>query len=203
LVYDYFLTAVKRAASILQEKLKSHLIDYFRFMKRRSREGRTFQRDEIEQTLRKWFSGAKRVVLAGIGNPLRKDDFIGVKIIKDLQHKVSKNVFLIECETVPESFIEPIVEFEPTHILLIDASLLNLEPGSVRFVEANQMSSQTPLLTHALPLQLFCEYLTKMTHAKIALLAIQPKDTDFGEGLTQEIEKTAEYLTNLLLKILR
>lgn len=170
-------------------------------MKRR-RESRNLQEDEIEGTLRKWFSKAKKVVVAGIGNSLRKDDFVGVKIVKDLENKVSRNIFLIECETVPESFIEPIVEFEPTHILLIDASLLGLEPRSVRFIEANQMSSQTPVLTHALPLQLFCGYLTKMTRARIALLAIQPKDTDFGEGLTPEIEKTAEYLTNLLLKIL-
>jgi len=170
-------------------------------MKKR-RKSCTLQEGEIEHTLRKWFSKAKKVVLAGIGNPLRKDDFVGVKIVKDLENKVSRNIFLIECETVPESFIESIAEFEPTHILLIDASLLSLEHGSVRFIEANQMSSQTPVLTHALPLQLFCEYLTKMTHAKIALLAIQPKNTDFGEGLTPEVEKTAEYLTNLLLKIL-
>jgi len=170
-------------------------------MKRR-RESRTLQEGEIEHTLRKWFSKAKKVVVAGIGNSLRKDDFVGVKVVKDLENKVPRNIFLIECETVPESFIEPIVEFEPTHILFIDASLLSLEPGSVRFIDANQMSSQVPVLTHALPLQLFCEYLTKMTRAKIALLAIQPKDTDFGEGLTPEIEKTAEYLTNLLLKIL-
>jgi hydrogenase 3 maturation protease len=171
-------------------------------MKRRSRESRAFQRNDIEQTLRKWLLDAKRVVLAGIGNSLRKDDFVGVKIVKYLEKRVSQNVFLIECETVPESFIEPIVEFEPTHVLLIDASLLNLEPGSVRFVETNQMPTQTPILTHALPLQLFCEYLTKMTHAKIALLAIQPKDTDFGERLTPEVKKTAEHLTNLLLRIL-
>jgi len=174
---------------------------WVRLMKR-SKESRIFQRDDVEQTLRKWFSDTKKVVLAGIGNPLRKDDSVGVKIVKDLTNRVSRNVFLLECETVPESFIEPIVEFEPTHILLIDASLLNLQPGAVKFIEANKMPSQVPVLTHALPLRLFCEYLTKMTHAKIALLAIQPKDTDFGEGLTPEIEKTAEYLINLLLKML-
>jgi hydrogenase 3 maturation protease len=167
-----------------------------------SGENCSFHRAGIERILQKWLSHAKKVVLAGIGNPLRKDDFIGVKIVKDLENKVSQNVFLIECETVPESFIAPIVEFKPTHVLLIDASLLNLESGSVKFVEADKVASQIPVSTHALPLQLFCECLVEMTHAKIALLAIQPKDTDFGEGLTPEIKKTAEYLTNLLLKIL-
>jgi len=169
---------------------------------KKSKKSRVFHGDDIEQALRKWFLGAKKVVLAGIGNSLRKDDFVGVKIVENLANRVSRNIFLIECETVPESFIEPIVEFEPTHILLIDASLLGLEHGSIRFIEASQMSSHVPVLTHALPLQLFYEYLANVTHAEIALLAVQPKDTDFGEGLTPEIEKTAEYLTNLLLKIL-
>jgi len=171
-------------------------------MRRKSGENGSLRGSGIEKILRKWFADAKKVVLAGIGNSFRKDDFVGVKIVKNLEKKVSQNILLVQCETVPESFIEPIIEFEPTHILLIDASLLGLQPGSIKLIPANKMSSQVPVLTHALPLRLFCEYLTETTHAEIALLAIQPKETDFGEGLTPEMKKTAEYLTNLLLKIL-
>ena len=156
----------------------------------------------IEQTLQKWFSGAKKVVLAGIGNPLRRDDFVGVKVAKKLENKVSRNVFLIECETVPESFIQRIIDFNPTHILLIDAAVLGLEPGSLKLVNAKQLEMIPAFSTHMLPLRIFCECIAKMRKAKIALLAIQPKNADFGEGLTPEIEKTAEYLTNLLLMIL-
>jgi Ni,Fe-hydrogenase maturation factor len=64
------------------------------------------------------------------------------------------------------------------------------------------MAEQTPISTHALPLRIFCEYLAKTTGAKIALLLIQPKDADFGEGLTTELKNTAVKLTNLLSKIL-
>jgi len=46
------------------------------------------------------------------------DDFVGVKIVKNLEGKVSDGVQLIECETVPESFLETIIEFSPTHVLL-------------------------------------------------------------------------------------
>jgi len=152
--------------------------------------------------LKNWLSDVQRVVIAGIGNPLRKDDFVGVEIVRNLQNKVSQSVYLIECETVPESFIEPITEFKPTHILIIDAALLNLKPGSSKLIDPNQIAGQTAISTHALPLQIFCKYLANTTGAKIALLLIQPKDASFGEGLTAELRKTATNLTNLLSRIL-
>ena len=80
----------------------------------------------IETELREWFRGAERIVVAGIGNPIRMDDFAGVKIVQDLKGQVSDKVMLIECETVPESFIQQIIDFKPTHILLIDAAILGL-----------------------------------------------------------------------------
>ena len=61
--------------------------------------------DHVEHELREWFSGAHRVVIAGIGNSLRRDNFVGVKIVRDLQDSISSPVYLIECETVPEIFI--------------------------------------------------------------------------------------------------
>lgn len=160
------------------------------------------KKNNVEGDLRNWLSNARKVVVAGIGNPLRKDDFIGVKVVRNLQNRDSKSVYLIECETVPESFIEPITEFKPSHILIIDAALLNLKPGSSRLVEPDQMAERLPVSTHALPLKIFCEYLAKTTNAKIALLLIQPGDTSFGEDLNAEVEETGERLSNLLSRIL-
>lgn len=160
------------------------------------------KKNDIEADLKNWLSNAQRVVVAGIGNPLRKDDFVGVEIVRNLQNRVSQYVYLIECETVPESFIEPITEFKPTHILIIDAAMLNLKPGSSELIESGQMVNQPPISTHALPLRIFCEYLAKTTGAKIVLLVIQPRDAGFGEGLTTELRKTALELTNLLSRIL-
>lgn len=155
-----------------------------------------------KEKLKNWLLDAGRVVVAGIGNPLRKDDFVGNKIVRELRKKTSKSVYLIECETVPESFIQPIVDFKPTHILLIDAALLGQKHGSFRLVNPEELMNMPAISTHMLPLRIFCEYLKKVTQAKIVLLAIQPKDTDFGEGLTPELQKTAKHLRSFLLKIL-
>ncbi len=156
----------------------------------------------VQKELKTWLSDAERVVIAGIGNPIRMDDFVGVKIVQDLRDKVSEKVHLIECETVPEGFIQQIIDFDPTHILLIDAAILGLEPGDSRLTEPEQLMNFPAFSTHMLPLRIFCEYLTKTTKAKIALLLIEPKKTDFGERLTSEIEASAREIVKTLLDLL-
>jgi hydrogenase 3 maturation protease len=155
----------------------------------------------IQDALEKWFAGAGKVVVAGIGNPIRRDDFVGVKIVQDLRGKVSKNVCLIECETVPESFMQEIVDLKPSHVLLIDAAVLGLKPGETRLVFPEQVADFPAVTTHVLPLRVFCEYITQMAGAKIALLLIEPENTEFGEGLTPEVQKAAEKITKVILEL--
>lgn len=159
-------------------------------------------KNSFEKKLKDWLSDAERVVVAGIGNPIRMDDFVGVKVVRDLQGKVSEKVLLIECETVPESFIQEITDFEPTHVLLIDAAVMSLEPGECKLVKPEHLRVFPAISTHMLPLRVFCDYLNKTVGAKIALLLIEPKKTDFGEGLSEEVEATARKIVDLLLAVL-
>ena len=156
----------------------------------------------IQDGLKKWFAGAERVVVAGIGNPIRRDDFVGVKIVQDLEGKVTDKVYLFECETVPESFMQEIVDLKPSHVLLIDAAILGLKPGEIRLVFPEQVTDFPAITTHVLPLRIFCEYITKMTRAKIALLLIEPENTEFGEGLTPKVQTSVKRFSPVLLELL-
>ena len=153
---------------------------------------------EIEDELQTWLIGASSVVVAGIGNAIRSDDYIGVKIVEDLQGKVSEAVRLIECETVPESFVDEIVEIRPSHVLLIDAAILGLRPGTAHLYDVEEVMNVSTISTHTLPIRVFCEYVGKLTGAKIALLLIEPKNVDFGEGLTPEVDVAATRVGNAL-----
>jgi len=154
---------------------------------------------DIAIELERWLSDAEKVVVAGIGNPIRMDDFVGVKIIQDLHGKVSEKVYLLECETVPESFIQQIIDFNPTHVLLIDAAILGLKPGEAKLVKPEELTVFPAYSTHMLPLRVFCEQLSQMISVKIALLLIEPKKADFGEGLTPEVQVVAKEITKILL----
>ena len=157
---------------------------------------------DFQKELKNWLGKPRKIVIAGIGNPIRMDDFVGVKIIQDLQGKIPKNVVLIECETVPESFMDEIVELKPSHVLLIDAAVMGLKPGEVRLYDAEKITNIPSISTHTLPIRVFCDYIIQLTKTKIALLLIEPCNTEFGEGLTQEVEAAAEKITLVLLKLL-
>ena len=157
---------------------------------------------EIERELENWFADAKKVVVAGIGNPIRSDDYAGLKIVQDLQGKLPENICLLEAETVPESYLLDIEEFKPTHVLLIDAALLGLNPGEASLVDAEKIADFPAITTHLLPLRIFCDYVKQASGAKIALLLIEPKSMDFGEGLTAEVQAAAGQITKMLLKLL-
>lgn len=156
----------------------------------------------IEKDLKNWFANTKKVVIAGIGNPIRQDDDVGVKIVQNLQGKVPENVCLLECETVPESYILDIEMFKPTHVLLIDAAFLGLKPGEASLLETEKIEDYPAITTHMLPLKIFCEYVKQATGAKIALLLIEPASVEFGEGLSVEVEAAAKRLTKVLLDLL-
>jgi hydrogenase 3 maturation protease len=159
--------------------------------------------DDFESELKTWFFGAKKIVVAGIGNPIRCDDYVGLKIVESLQGKVPGNVRLLECETVPESFLLDIEEYDPSHVLLIDAALLGLKRGEVRLVEPEKVVDFSAITSHVLPLKVFCEYISKTTGAKIGLLLVEPGCMEFGEGLSTEVSATAKILTKMLIKLLK
>jgi len=159
--------------------------------------------DDIEEMLQKWFKGAGKVVIVGVGNPIRMDDFVGVKIVQDLKGKVdSSKVMLIEAETIPENHMQEIIDFKPTHILIIDAAILGLKAGESRLISPEQLTNYPAFSTHILPLRIFCEYVVKAIKAKIILLLIEPKATDFGETLTNEVLSSARSILKSLLELL-
>jgi hydrogenase 3 maturation protease len=157
---------------------------------------------QVDMELKKWLVDAKKVVLAGIGNPIRSDDFVGTKIVQDLTGKVLHNVRLIECETVPESHLFEIEQFAPSHVLLIDAAILGLKPGEAKLLMPEQVAGYSAVSSHMLPLRVFSDYLRESTSAKIALLLIEPKNVEFGEGLSVELETASKHLAGLLQSLL-
>jgi len=156
----------------------------------------------IQKDLRNWFTGSRKVVIAGLGNPIRTDDYVGLKVVEQLKGKLPNTVLLLEAETVPESYLSDVEEFEPSHVLIIDAANLGLKSGQARLVDVEMTANYSAITTHLLPLRIFCEYIKQATGAKIALLLIEPGSMAFGEGLTPKVEAAAQRLTKVLAGLL-
>ncbi len=157
---------------------------------------------DLEEKLRLWSLGFKKMIILGIGNSIRMDDYVGVFIAKLLKARQLPNILVLECETVPESFTSVIKEANPTHVLMIDAANLNATPGFVRMISMEEIDDFS-LSTHDLPLSLLAKFIAYETNAKVALLGVQPKNLEFGEGLTNELIKASEKIAKLIEKIIR
>jgi hydrogenase 3 maturation protease len=151
----------------------------------------------FEEKLKAWLSDAKKVTVVGVGNMMRKDDAVGVEIVKRLQGKVSSEVMLVEAETMPENHLEQIIDFRPSHVLIIDSGLIGKEPGDVELY-APAESVQSAVSSHMLPIHVFSAYLERAVGAKVLMLIVQPKETEIGEGLTKDVANTAKKVADFL-----
>jgi hydrogenase 3 maturation protease len=144
----------------------------------------------------------RRVVLVGIGSPIRGDDAVGLRVIELLEGMKLGDVLLLSTEIVPESYTGKIREFKPTHVLMIDAADFNGEPGEGRMIPTQQIGGVT-MSTHSLPLTIFVDYLRKTLCSNVALLGVQSQNIGFGTGLTPEVEEGAQKIAKVLYEVLR
>jgi len=138
----------------------------------------------------------------GIGNPLRGDDAVGLKVVQNLLGKVPENVLLLECEMTPENFLSKIERFRPTHVLMVDAAQLNREAGALRLISIEEIAGTT-LSTHTLPLSFFAEIIKQNTGAEVRLFGIQPGSITFREGLSPKLREASRKAADVILKVIR
>jgi len=149
-----------------------------------------------------WLKGFVRLAVLGVGNPLRGDDAIGVEVLKRLRGKIPENVALFECEMVPENFLSEIERFEPSHVLMIDAAQLDLEPGEARLIPTEKITG-VALSTHTMPLSLTAEILRGNLGAEAVLLGVKPERTEFGEGLSPRLQKASKEIAAAILEAIK
>jgi len=156
----------------------------------------------LEDGLREYLGeGKRKVVLVGVGNPLRGDDGVGVRIIELMQAAQLTDVMLLNTETIPEAFTGKVVEYRPTHVLLLDAANFRGEHGEARLIESGRIGGQA-VSTHSLPLTIFVSYIEKTLGIRVLLLGVQPKVAEFYAEMSDEVAEAAEKISALLIKIL-
>jgi hydrogenase 3 maturation protease len=150
-----------------------------------------------------------RVVVMGIGNPLRGDDAVGSVIARLLHASIQATsspalpatATVLDAEEIPECWLGPAVAARPDTVLLVDAVELGALPGAVALLSAGELSGRA-LFTHRTPLRPLTEYLESETHARVALLGVQPGPLRWGEELSPPVAATAADLALLLTDVL-
>ena len=136
-----------------------------------------------------------RVCILGFGNRLWRDDGVGSCIAEALQN--CPNLDSIDGGCVPENHLEIVAGKNPDTILMIDAADFGGTPGEARLLQPGDVAL-AGISTHAGSPQMLGKYLEARTGARVALLAIQPKDTTEGRELSAEVSATLKDLVDKL-----
>lgn len=136
-----------------------------------------------------------RVKLVGIGHPRRGDDGAGPALIRRLEGRVRAE--LLDASEVPESYAGKIAAGKPDVILLVDAVDFGAEPGALALLERAALPERLAT-THGVPLALLMRFLEAESGAKVLLLGLQPKQTEFGSTLSREMVETLTALADWL-----
>lgn len=162
---------------------------------------------------------ARRLFILGIGNSRKGDDGAGSLCIRLLTRelspekrptgapaeepgpprKSSRKIPPLEVQALdggeaPESVTGCIREFQPTHVLIVDAALAGRRPGTIFTIDRKKIS-QEDVSTHRLPLSLLAQYLEETIGCRVILVGIQPKEIAWGKPVSAAVRTAAARLS--------
>ena len=142
----------------------------------------------------------------GIGNEMRGDDIAGIVVIRNLVQAFAPtpppNLLLVEAAHAPENHTGPIRKFSPDLVILIDMAQMDESPGTIRWLSW-QETTGISASTHTMPPYMLARYLTAVTHTQVALIGIQPAQTDLGAPMSSLMETAVNEVTISLTTILQ
>jgi len=154
--------------------------------------------EELRRILSKIPEGGE-IVFLGVGNPLRGDDGIGVKITRDLKallekHGSRKRIKPIIVEDRVDLIPKFLKGLNPDLIIIFDAMDFGGEVGEIRL--ASLPEADKTISTHNIPLDLMLK-LAEIT-APVYVLGIQISSIEFGKPINPRVLKACEEVIRFL-----
>ena len=132
-------------------------------------------------------------MLMGIGNPDRGDDGAGNRVAAIGE---APDWLVFDCGTAPENFTGLVRKHKPRLLVLVDAADMALPPGEFRIVSRGRIRD-AGIGTHAMSLADLMDYLDDCAE-EILFIGIQPKSSNFGEDMSDEVSRAAHAVAELI-----
>lgn len=148
-------------------------------------------------------SSEARLAIVGVGHPMRADDYVGsyaVKaVIEATDGALPEGAYLFDVENSVEALVGTLAKLGLKHVIFIDACEMGLRAGETSLLSVED-TSYPFFTTHGIPLKVLAERL--LPESKVWVLAIQPKQAEFGGTLSTEVELAASNISELMTKSL-
>ncbi|KZX13110.1 hydrogenase maturation peptidase HycI [Methanobrevibacter oralis] len=157
----------------------------------------------LESQLGDFLYSYEKLIVLGVGNVLKCDDGVGPFIIKKLKDEgiETKKIMFIDAETVPENFTGKIKKEKPSHLIIVDACLMDRQPGEIKIVNKHDFAN-IGISTHSMSLSFFVRYLEKDGDYRIIFVGIEPESMDYADKPTCVVENAAYEFIDTLKGIL-
>ena len=143
---------------------------------------------------------AQHPLIIGIGNELRGDDAAGIELVRRLDQAGYSPTLLVY--TNPENYLRRISQIPHTVRLWVDIVHLVGRPGEFRILQAEEID-QVAISTHNFSLTVVFRFLQETHPADDFLLGIQPKSTELGAALSQEVSQSISAIARFILEVRR
>ena len=158
----------------------------------------------FESQLSNFLEGFEKLIVLGVGNELKCDDGVGPYIIKKLKEENIENkkkLLFIDSQTVPENFTGKIRKESPSHLIIVDACLMDSQPGEMKIVNKYDFAN-IGISTHSMSLSFFVRFLEQGNDMKIIFVGIEPESMDYDDAPTEKVQKAADDFVNILKGII-
>lgn len=151
----------------------------------------------------------KNILVAGVGNPYRSDDGVGIAVLQELKKAQLQNLALpfadlVDAGTDGLALLDLLPKYQ--QVIIIDAVNMRATPGAVKVFtpqDARLNITHDALSTHgfglAEMLQL-AEQLGVTATTAITIIGVEPKSLEFGAELSAEVKQAIPEIVALIGK---
>ncbi len=132
-----------------------------------------------------------------VGSVLRGDDAAGPLLAKRLEDEPISGWLAVDGGQTPENDLGYLRRLAPKRLLLVDAAVMELEPGAIRRLAPENVAIQSLITTHTLPITYLLGEL-ESTGAEVTFLGIQPAGTEFFDPVSPAVRKAVERIYQTL-----
>lgn len=144
-----------------------------------------------------------KVLVAGVGNELRRDDGLGPAVIRALAERgVPEHVDLVDFGTRLYDLLLRMRGYGA--LVVVDAVDLGGEPGEVYVLEPGVGSAPEELAPHSAGLREVLALAKELglLPPKVYVVGCQPADRSYGTGLSEEVRRRLGDLVEIVLRLL-
>lgn len=165
-------------------------------------------RQNLRTSLKSSCSGFRKLAILGIGSDLRGDDGAGVLAANILKRSFARSKKRLPVKvfiggTAPENLTGEIKRYKPSHIIIIDTADFKERPGTVVVLDPRDVGGGVSFSTHKMPARILVDYLQSSLECEVTIVAIQPKNIDFGKPLTKMVAGSVKEVAGAVADVAR